>query len=152
MGPITTEGILTSGLFAIGRVLTEPEASYFVTRWHCFADCWLQFELEQQLCLFARDEVMTWLNGRGKPWAVDISFRNSVAENIRGVVHQAETMACKIEREEVPFSTRHREKASHSVCVLGHEGTCNSSERHCYQNGNQSDIDGDGSCTTYEDV
>jgi hypothetical protein len=49
---------------------------------------------------------MSWLHGRGKPWAFDVSFRNSVAENIRGVVHQAETMACKIERDEVCFQVR----------------------------------------------
>ncbi|KDQ64542.1 hypothetical protein JAAARDRAFT_28186 [Jaapia argillacea MUCL 33604] len=84
VGPIFTEGVLTSAIMAIGRSLTEPE-----------------FDLEQQLCLFARDEVMTWLHGRGKPWnAQDISFRNNVAMNIDGVVKRAETMACKIEREQ----------------------------------------------------
>lgn len=63
-----------------------------------------QFELEQQLCLFARDEVMTWLHGRGKPWNFDLAFRTNVAENIKGVVKRAETMACKLERDQVrPF-------------------------------------------------
>jgi len=70
-------------LMAIGRGLTEPE-----------------FELEQQLCLFSRDEVMTWLHGRGKPWTFDLSFRTSVAESIKGVVGRAETLACKLEREQ----------------------------------------------------
>jgi len=83
LGPIFTEGILTSGIMAIGRCLTEPE-----------------FDLEQQLCLFARDEVMNWLQGRGKPWTLDISYRSNVAANIDGVVKRAETMACKIEREQ----------------------------------------------------
>lgn len=38
---------------------------------------------------------------RGKPWAVDMLFRQSVAANIDGVVKRAETMACKTERENV---------------------------------------------------
>ena len=46
---------------------------------------------------------MTWLHGRGKPWTFDLSFRTNVAENIKGVVKRAETMACKLEREQVRF-------------------------------------------------
>ncbi|KAF7355349.1 hypothetical protein MSAN_01451500 [Mycena sanguinolenta] len=81
LGPISTEGILTSGIMAIGRSLTEPE-----------------FDLEQQLCLFSRDEVMTWLRGRAT--SADANFRKFVAANLDGVVKRAETMACKIEREQ----------------------------------------------------
>jgi len=84
IGPIFTEGILASGIMAIARSLTEPE-----------------FELEQQLCLFSRDEVMTWLHARQRPWTTtDVSFRNNVASNIDGVVKRAEAMACKVEREQ----------------------------------------------------
>lgn len=61
----------------------------------------VQYELEQQLCLFARDEVMTWYHQQRKPWTFDISFRSNVAANIDGVVKRAETMACKAEREQV---------------------------------------------------
>ncbi|TFY82719.1 hypothetical protein EWM64_g1298 [Hericium alpestre] len=67
----------------MGRSLTEPH-----------------FDLEQQLCLFSRDEVMTWLHGRGKPWTFDLSFRQNVAMNTDGIVKRAETLACKIEREQ----------------------------------------------------
>jgi len=83
VGPVFQEGVLVTGIMAIGRCLTEPE-----------------FELEQQLCLFARDEVMTWLHGKGKPWNFDLAFRTNVAENIKGVVKRAETMACKLERDQ----------------------------------------------------
>ncbi|KAJ7781199.1 hypothetical protein B0H16DRAFT_1671541 [Mycena metata] len=76
LGPIFTEGLLTSGIMAIARSLTEPE-----------------FDLEQQLCLFSRDEVMTWLRSR-TPNA-DVNFRKFVAANIDGFVKRAETMACK---------------------------------------------------------
>jgi len=44
---------------------------------------------------------MTWLHGRGKPWTFDLSFRTSVADSIKGVVTRAETLACKLEREQV---------------------------------------------------
>ncbi|PFH52762.1 hypothetical protein AMATHDRAFT_1809 [Amanita thiersii Skay4041] len=82
LGPIFTEGILTSSMMAIARSLTEPE-----------------FELEQQLCLLGRDEVAAWLSMRGRPWTIDLIFRQSVAMNIDGIVKRAETMACKTERD-----------------------------------------------------
>ena len=50
---------------------------------------------------------MTWLHGRGKPWTFDLSFRTSVAESIKGVVTRAETLACKLEREQA------------SICLIG---------------------------------
>ncbi|KAF7332097.1 hypothetical protein MKEN_00090300 [Mycena kentingensis (nom. inval.)] len=81
VGPILTEGILTSGIMAIGRSLTDPE-----------------FELEQQLCLFSRDEVMTWLRLRNNQPDVGM-IKRSVAGNIDGVVKRAEAMACKLERD-----------------------------------------------------
>ncbi|KAL4241981.1 DNA Damage Response and Repair Kinase [Abortiporus biennis] len=86
LGPILTEGILTTGMLAIARSLTEPE-----------------FELEEQLCLFARDEVMTWMYQRQqqRTWStLDVSFRASVAANIEAIVKRAETMSCKAEREQ----------------------------------------------------
>ncbi|KAF9009027.1 hypothetical protein BDQ17DRAFT_1422200 [Cyathus striatus] len=82
LGPIFIEGIMTSGIMAIGRSLTEPE-----------------FDLEQALCLFARDEVAAWMTMRARPWAVDHVFRQGVTTNIEGIVKKAETMACKAERE-----------------------------------------------------
>jgi len=84
LGQIFTEGLLTSGIMVIGRCLTEPD-----------------FGLEQQLCLFARDEVMTWLHGRGQPWTFDTSFRTNCSANIDGVVKRAEVMACKVERDQI---------------------------------------------------
>ncbi|KAJ8698457.1 transcription-associated protein 1 [Pleurotus ostreatus] len=83
LGIVHIEGIFTSGLMAMGRSLTEPE-----------------FDLEQQLCLFGRDEVTAWLMARGRPWTVDAQFRQLVSLNIDGVVKRAETLACKIEREQ----------------------------------------------------
>ncbi|OCH94107.1 atypical/PIKK/TRRAP protein kinase [Obba rivulosa] len=83
LGPIFTEGILAAGIMAYGRCLTEPE-----------------YDLEQQLCLFARDEVSHWLSSRGKPWSYDLTFRQFAAALTDGVVKRAEAMACKVEREQ----------------------------------------------------
>lgn len=46
---------------------------------------------------------MTWLHQhhRGKVPQIDINFRLHVAANIESVVKRAETMACKLEREQV---------------------------------------------------
>jgi transformation/transcription domain-associated protein len=90
VGPIFTEGILASGIMAIGRCLTEPE-----------------FDLEQQLCLYGRDEVTSWLSMRQRAWTVDQFFRQSVTANIDGIVKRAETMACKIEREQALQNNNH---------------------------------------------
>lgn len=62
-----------------------------------------QFELDQHLCLFARDEVLTWLQTKGKRQiTIDLSFRQRVNENIDGLVKKAELMACKHERSQDP--------------------------------------------------
>ncbi|KAF9224621.1 FAT-domain-containing protein [Gyrodon lividus] len=78
LGPILTGGLLTSGIMVIGRCLTEPD-----------------FGLEEQLCLFARDEVMAWMHGRCQPWTPDLFFHTNCAANIDGVVKRAEVMACR---------------------------------------------------------
>ncbi|KAG6890347.1 hypothetical protein C0992_002172 [Termitomyces sp. T32_za158] len=83
VGPIYIEGLITSGILAIARSLTEPE-----------------FELEQSLCLYSRDEVNSWMAMRNQAWQTDAIFRQSVSANVDGVVKRAESMACKIEREQ----------------------------------------------------
>lgn len=65
----------------------------------------VQFELEQQLCLFARDEIVTWCHGQKRPWTHDLQFRVNAAALIESLVKKAETMACKAEREQVCFDS-----------------------------------------------
>ena len=60
-----------------------------------------QNELEHHLSLFARDEVMTWNAIRQRPSPVDLAFRQHVSQNIDHIIKRAETMACKLEREQV---------------------------------------------------
>ncbi|KAI0698576.1 hypothetical protein BC835DRAFT_1541792 [Cytidiella melzeri] len=83
IGPVFTEGILASGMMTIARCLTEPE-----------------YELDQQLCLHARDEVITWLVMTKRPLVFDLAFRTHVSAHVDSVVKKAEIMACKVEREQ----------------------------------------------------
>jgi len=80
--PNGMEGLMTSGIMAIGRCLTEPE-----------------YDLEQQLSLFLRDEVLTWYSHHTKQPSADILFRTHVSHNVDVVVKRAEVLACKFERE-----------------------------------------------------
>ncbi|THH03836.1 hypothetical protein EW145_g5969 [Phellinidium pouzarii] len=86
VNPTGTEALFCPGIVAIARALTKPE-----------------YELDQHLCLFIRDEVLTHVQARGKrnP-AQENSFRMRVQENINGVVNRAENMACKLERAQDP--------------------------------------------------
>ncbi|KAL5487751.1 TRA1 [Sanghuangporus weigelae] len=84
VNPIGTEALLCPGIVAIARALTKPE-----------------YELDQHLCLFIRDEVLTQSNMKGKRDASqDAVFRARVTDNINGIVNRAETMACKLERKQ----------------------------------------------------
>ena len=112
VGPVFTEGVLAPSIMAIARCLTEPEVSPSPS-FHSLpsADSCTsnpsQYELEQNLCLFSRDEVMIWLHSKRQPWNFDANFRSLVAENVHSVVVRAETMACKQERERVSSSYFH---------------------------------------------
>ncbi|KAH9482694.1 Transcription-associated protein 1 [Psilocybe cubensis] len=83
LGPIFTEGLLAPGIMAIGRSLTEPE-----------------FDLEQQLCLLSRDEVSLWFQQRSRGVVVDNQFRMHVNAHVDNIVKRAESLACKLEREQ----------------------------------------------------
>lgn len=60
-----------------------------------------KFDLEEQLCLVSRDEVVNWFSICARPWTFDAEFRKSVAAHTEQIVEKAETMACKLERDNV---------------------------------------------------
>jgi transformation/transcription domain-associated protein len=57
--------------------------------------------MEQQLGLFLRDEILYWYSAHGKQAHADIIFRGHIQQNADFVVRRAETLACKVEREDV---------------------------------------------------
>ncbi|KAI0284236.1 FAT domain-containing protein [Russula aff. rugulosa BPL654] len=84
IGECFTEGILVSAMMAMGHALSEPQS-----------------DVGDQLCLFARDEMITWLQARSKMWTVDLPFRQNVQVNIDTIMKRIETMGCKIEHDQV---------------------------------------------------
>jgi len=83
IGECFTEGILVSAMMAMGHALSEPQS-----------------DVGDQLCLFARDEMITWLQTRNKTWTVDPPFRQNVQVNIDTIMKRIETMGCKIEHDQ----------------------------------------------------
>ncbi|KAI4155573.1 MAG: hypothetical protein LQ340_000907 [Diploschistes diacapsis] len=74
MGPINTEGIFTCAIMAIARCLTEPE-----------------IELEQQLSVFVRDEVLFWFTQQHR--GVDGQLRDRVQHNSELIVKKSLALA-----------------------------------------------------------
>jgi transformation/transcription domain-associated protein len=91
---------------SIGRCLTEPEVcSYSRDISQSLTSIGLpQFDLDQQLSLFLRDEVLTWSSIYQKPTASDLTFRHQVVQSADGVVKKAELLSCRSERENVGHS------------------------------------------------
>lgn len=77
MGPMATEGIFTASIMAIARCLTEPE-----------------FDLEQQLSLFVRDEMIFWFTSSHKASNMNEShLRETVQVNSEVIVKRTLSLA-----------------------------------------------------------
>ena len=74
MGPIGTEGIFTGAIMAIARCLTDPE-----------------IELEQQLSVFVRDEVLFWFTQQHR--SIDGQLRERVQYNSDLIVKKSLALA-----------------------------------------------------------
>lgn len=81
MTPIGIEGVFTSSLMAIARCLTEPE-----------------FQLDQYLSLFVRDELIVWHNLNQKNLDAAV-LRDKVSQNVELIMRRAQILSCKAERE-----------------------------------------------------
>ncbi len=76
MGPLATEGIFSCAIMAISRCLTEPEG-----------------ELEQQLSIFVRDEVVFWFTQQQRAQLQETQLRETVQANSDIVVKRAMSLA-----------------------------------------------------------
>ncbi|KAI9822659.1 MAG: hypothetical protein M1827_000378 [Pycnora praestabilis] len=76
MGPIATEGIFSCAIMAIARCLTEPE-----------------FELEQQLSIFVRDEMIFWFTQQHRSGLQENQLRETVQVNSDIIVKKAVSLA-----------------------------------------------------------
>ncbi|KAI8988247.1 hypothetical protein BDF20DRAFT_910766 [Mycotypha africana] len=79
--PIGVEGLFTSCLMATARCLTEPD-----------------FDLDQYLCLFVRDELATWHSNNQRS-SNDVQFRERINTNVLQVQTKAQFLSCKTDRE-----------------------------------------------------
>ncbi|RDW62546.1 hypothetical protein BP5796_10848 [Coleophoma crateriformis] len=77
MGPLATEGIYSCAIMAIARCLTEPE-----------------YELEQQLSLFVRDEMIFWFTSTHRAGPMTASLlRETVQTNSEIIVKRTLSLA-----------------------------------------------------------
>jgi len=76
MGPIAMEGIFSCAIMAIARCLTEPE-----------------FELEQQLSIFVRDEMIFWFTQQHRSGLQENQLRETVQANSDIIVKKAVSLA-----------------------------------------------------------
>lgn len=76
MGPLATEGIYSCAIMAIARCLTEPE-----------------HDLEQQLSIFVRDEMIFWFTQQHRSGLQENQLRETVQMNSDIVVKKAVSLA-----------------------------------------------------------
>ncbi len=60
--------------------------------------------------------MMTWMHQHKKAPQIDMAFRQGVTANIESIIKRAETMACKLERDQV------RILSHHLLCINSHLG------------------------------
>ena len=78
MGPLATEGLFSAAIMAIARCLTEPESGS---------------ELEQQLSIFVRDEMVFWFTQQHKSGVGESQLRVHTITNCELVVKRAVSLA-----------------------------------------------------------
>jgi transformation/transcription domain-associated protein len=88
MTPVGIEGLFTSCLMATARSLTDHE-----------------LELDQYLCLFIRDELITWHMNNHRP-VTDVQFHERIQANVQQIITKAQLMSCRNETEEVVSGRR----------------------------------------------
>lgn len=76
MGPLATEGIFACAIMAIARCLTEP-----------------RHELEQQLSIFVRDEMIFWATAQHRGGLPESQLRDMVRNNSDFIVNRAVSLA-----------------------------------------------------------
>ncbi|ANB14815.1 histone acetyltransferase TRA1 [Sugiyamaella lignohabitans] len=76
MGPTVVEGLYAMSIMIIARGLTEPE-----------------FDLDQYLCVFVRDELISWYTQQHRPSVQDQQLREIVRVNVEAIVKRATSLA-----------------------------------------------------------
>ncbi|TPX51638.1 hypothetical protein SeMB42_g00090 [Synchytrium endobioticum] len=88
MTPIGIDGAFTSSLISLAKSLTEPE-----------------FELDDYLSVFVRDEIIQYLQMGRKPPFNEQQLREVISTNVEIIMKRANALCCRIEREKGATST-----------------------------------------------
>ncbi|KAI4146146.1 MAG: hypothetical protein L6R39_003563 [Caloplaca ligustica] len=102
MGPLATEGIYAPAIMAIGRCLTEPVNQG-------------EKELELQLSIFVRDEMIFWFTQQHKAPVGEDDLRKAVSRNCEVVVKKAVSLARPPEAGNLPANQTVLDLISKSV-------------------------------------
>ncbi|CAO3681372.1 unnamed protein product [Umbelopsis ramanniana] len=86
--PIGIEGVFTSSLMAVARCLTEPE-----------------FELDQYLSIFIRDELVTWHTMNHRP-ITDTQLRERITTNVFQILKRTQFLSCRTERDKAVHANK----------------------------------------------
>lgn len=86
---------------AIGRTLTEPEVRQksLTNSLKMSHSPFTQYDLEQQLGLFIREEVIVWHAMNNRPMPAEPQIKQATAAVVDDIVGKAELMSCRMERE-----------------------------------------------------
>ncbi|CAN6608795.1 transcription-associated protein 1 [Trichomonascus vanleenenianus] len=76
MGPTSLEGLYSMAIMIIAKGLTEPE-----------------FDLDQYLSIFVRDELISWYTQQHRPSVQDQQLRDIVKVNVEAIVKRAMSLA-----------------------------------------------------------
>ncbi|KAI8897674.1 hypothetical protein BC833DRAFT_539959 [Globomyces pollinis-pini] len=79
--PIGLEGLFTAAIIALGQSLMDPDD-----------------DLRDYLSLFVREEMYMWQTEQRKPFPANNQLRDMVVQNSRIILHRAQTLSCKNER------------------------------------------------------
>ncbi|KAK9451927.1 uncharacterized protein V1518DRAFT_41913 [Limtongia smithiae] len=76
MGPVAMEGLFSPAMMIFARCLTKPE-----------------FDLEQYLALFVRDEIISWFAFQHRPCAQDQQLQELVKANVDAILKKTSSLA-----------------------------------------------------------
>lgn len=76
MGPTVLEALFAMSIMVIARGLTDPE-----------------FDLDQYLCVFVRDELISWYTQQHRSNVPDSQLRDTVRHNVEAIVRRATSLA-----------------------------------------------------------
>jgi len=93
MGPIAIEGVFSCAVMTIARCLSEPDVSYPPPSHNQSDLTHHQFELEQHLSVFVRDEMIFWFTQQHRSGLGEQQLREKVQHNSDLIIKKTASLA-----------------------------------------------------------